>query len=316
MASKIETNKPLPRKPPWLRVRVGGGETFNTTSTRLRSHGLHTVCEEAHCPNQGHCWSYGRATIMILGDRCTRGCRFCNVDKRPVLPPDPTEPERVADAIRESGLREVVLTSVTRDDLPDGGADLWAQTIRRVRQAVPGIVIEVLTPDFEGRARDVSRVLDADPDVFGHNLETVPRLYPDFRPQALYARSLKVLRQAADANFIAKTSLMLGMGESREEVEAVMRDAREAGVEILYMGQYLQPSPRHLPVAEYITPHRFDDYAGMARNLGFAFVASAPLIRSSYHEEGQAKYVRQRRAVRVNQSSVSAGPDRAKEHVE
>ncbi len=233
---------------------------------------------------------------MILGDRCTRGCRFCNVDKLPVLPPDPDEPARVARAVRASGLREVVLTSVTRDDLPDGGAGHWAETIRRVHRACPGVTVEVLVPDFRGDPAALATVLAAAPDVFGHNLETVPRLYPAARPQADFERSLTMLRRAGEAGFVTKTSLMLGLGERVDEVVAVMRRAREVGVGILYLGQYLQPSPRHLPVAEYIPPDQFDQLGQVARELGFGFVASAPLVRSSYHEEGQSRFVAARRA--------------------
>ena len=278
-------------KPPWLRVRAGGGDAFQATRERLRTHHLHTVCEAAHCPNVGHCWSCGRATIMILGDRCTRGCRFCNVDKRPVLPPDDCEPAAVARAVAESGLREVVLTSVTRDDLPDDGAGHWARTIRAIREQCPGVSIEVLVPDFRGSREKAGTVFAAAPDVFGHNLETVPRLYPDARPQADFARSLELLRRAGAAGFVTKTSLMLGMGERPEEVGEAMRRARDAGVGILYLGQYLQPSPRHLPVLEYVAPERFARYGDEARALGFGFVASAPLVRSSYHEEGQTAFV-------------------------
>jgi lipoic acid synthetase len=279
-------------KPPWLRVRAGGGDAFRATRDRLRNYRLHTVCEAAHCPNLGHCWSCGRATIMILGDRCTRGCRFCNVDKLKPLPPDPDEPAAVARAVAESGLREVVLTSVTRDDLPDDGAGHWAATILAIREQCPGVMIEVLVPDFRGSREKAAVVFAAAPDVFGHNLETVPRLYASARPQAVFERSLELLRRAHEAGFITKTSLMLGMGEKPEEVGMVMRQARDAGVGILYLGQYLQPSPRHLPVYEYVTPEQFAAYGETARALGFGFVASAPLVRSSYHEEGQSDYVR------------------------
>ena len=278
-------------KPPWLRVRVGGGAQFQATADRLRAYHLNTVCEAAHCPNLGHCWSCGRATVMILGDRCTRGCRFCNVDKLAVLPPDANEPDAVAQAVAESGLREVVLTSVTRDDLPDGGAAHWAATVNAVRRRSPAIMIEVLVPDFCGDRQHLAHVLAAKPDVFGHNLETVPRLYPVARPQADFNRSLAVLQQAREAGFVTKTSLMLGLGETEEEVADVLRQARAVGVAILYLGQYLQPSPRHLSIAAYITPEQFDAYGVLARNLGFGFVASAPLIRSSYHEEGQRLFV-------------------------
>jgi len=269
-------------RPPWIRVRVGQSEAFQATQERLRAHGLHTVCEEAACPNMGHCWAHGRATILILGDRCTRGCRFCNVDKRPVLPPDADEPQRVAAAVRETGLKEVVITSVTRDDLPDGGATIWAQTVRAVREATPEILIEILVPDFGGDPEAIDTVIRTRPAIFGHNLETVPRLYSHVRPQADYARSLRVLRQASDAGLAAKTSLMLGLGETMEEVEAVMRDARAAGCSIFYAGQYLQPTPRHEPVARYVEPAEFDALRDKAYALGFTRVASAPLIRSSY----------------------------------
>ncbi len=279
-------------KPPWIRVKIGQNELFRTTKERLRAHGLHTVCEEAFCPNLGHCWARGRATLLILGDRCTRGCRFCNVDKRPVLPPDPDEPRRVAAAVKDTGLKEVVVTSVTRDDLPDGGAGLWAQTVEAIHAAAPGILVEVLVPDFGGDAAALDTVIRSRPEVFGHNLETVPRLYPSVRPQADYARSLAVLRQVAAAGLIAKTSLMLGLGEACEEVAQTLRDARAAGCRILYAGQYLQPSPRHLPVTRYVEPAEFGKIRDTAYALGFDFVASDPLVRSSYHEEGQSAFVR------------------------
>ena len=273
-------------------MKIGQNDVFQATKERLRAHGLHTVCEEAFCPNLGRCWAHGRATLLILGDRCTRGCRFCNVDKRVVLPPDPEEPRRVAAAVKDAGLKEVVITSVTRDDLPDGGAGLWAQTVEAIHAAVPGILVEVLVPDFGGDAAAIGTVIRTRPEVFGHNLETVPRLYPQARPQADYARSLAVLRQASDAGLITKTSLMLGLGETFAEIEQVLRDARAAGCRIFYAGQYLQPSPRHLPVTRYVTPEAFVEVRDLAYALGFGFVASAPLVRSSYHEEGQTAFVR------------------------
>ncbi len=285
--------RPRARKPPWLRVRVGGGEGFAATCARMRNHRLHTVCEEARCPNLGHCWSHGRATVLILGKHCTRACRFCNVGRRQApLPPDPGEPQRVALAVAESGLREVVLTSVTRDDLPDGGSSHWAETIACVRSAAPGVLIEVLVPDFKGDAAALARVLAAGPDIFGHNLETVPRLYPGARPEAVYARSLALLRRAARTGAVVKTSLMLGLGEREDEVLATLAEARAAGVEIVYLGQYLQPTPGHLPVAEYVPPESFERLGEAARALGFGFVSSAPLVRSSFHEEGQSRHVR------------------------
>ena len=283
-------------KPPWLRVTIGQNDTFAATRTRLRAYGLHTVCEEAACPNLGRCWRHGRATVMLLGDRCTRGCRFCNVDKRAVLPPDPDEPQRVAQALRETGLKEVVLTSVTRDDLPDGGAAHWARTVEALHAVAPGVMVEVLVPDFNGDPEAIDAVIRARPEVFGHNLETVPRLYPQARPQADYTRSLAVLRQASAAGMITKTSVMLGLGETPEELEQTLRDARAAGCSIFYAGQYLQPTPRHLPVARYVEPAEFDRLRAAAMALGFEFVASAPLVRSSYHEDGQSEFVRRRRS--------------------
>jgi lipoic acid synthetase len=280
-------------KPPWIRVKIGQNEAYQATRERLRSHGLHTVCEEALCPNLGHCWSRGHATLLILGDRCTRGCRFCNVDKREVLPPDPDEPARAAAAVCDAKLKEVVITSVTRDDLPDGGARHWAQTVEAIRAAMPDALIEVLVPDFGGDPAALDAVIRARPEVFGHNLETVPRLYPQARPQADYARSLAVLRRASDAGLIAKTSLMLGLGEAPAEIEQTLRDARGAGCRIFFAGQYLQPSARHLPVSRYVEPAEFDRIRDLAYSLGFDFVASAPLVRSSYHEDGQSAFVRQ-----------------------
>ena len=284
---------PALSKPVWIRIRAAEGEAYTQTLARLRAHQLHTVCEEALCPNRNHCWSHGRATILILGDRCTRRCKFCHVDKREVPPPDPGEPARVAAAVAASGLREIVLTSVTRDDLSDGGAALWAETIRRIRVVPEHIQIEVLVPDFGGNEAAIQQVCDAKPAVFGHNLETVPRLYAEVRPEADYQRSIHVLRFAANQGLITKTSLMLGMGETQEEVKATIQDAHAAGVRILYCGQYLQPTRAHHPVARYLTPVEFEEIGALARQMGFGFVASAPLVRSSYHEDGQSAYVRQ-----------------------
>jgi lipoic acid synthetase len=269
-------------KPAWIRVRAGHGAAYQETLRRLRDLKLHTVCEAALCPNQGHCWSHGHVTILILGDACTRGCRFCHVDKRPVAPPDPDEPAHVAAAVRAGGLKAIVLTSVTRDDLPDGGAAIWAETIQRVHADAPGVEVEVLVPDFGGNRDAWQKVCESRPEVFGHNLETVPRLYAEVRPQADYRLSLDVLRFATEFGLITKTSLMLGMGETRDEIETVMRDARQAGVTIFYAGQYLQPTRAHLPVVRYLTPAAFDEIGALARAMGFARVACAPLVRSSY----------------------------------
>lgn len=233
---------------------------------------------------------------MILDDVCTRHCRFCNVSKGEPAPPDPDEPRRVAENVRESGACEVVLTSVTRDDLPDGGARHWAATISAIHDAAPDVWIEALVPDFQGDAAHVDAVLASRPAIFAHNLETVPRLYPSARPQADYARSLSVLRRAAARGAVVKTSLMLGLGETEAELLEVFRDARSAGVDILFLGQYLRPSRAHLPVAAFIEPERFRSLGDQARRMGFGFVASAPLVRSSYPATGQREYVAARLA--------------------
>lgn len=283
-----DQSKQLPL-PPWIRVRLPQNPTVDHLRTRLRELGLHTVCESAFCPNIGRCWASGRATILILGNNCTRHCRFCHVDKEKISPPDPAEPRNVAQMVAESGLKEVVLTSVTRDDLPDGGAAHWAKTVQEIRRIVPQVKIEVLIPDFLGDQQAIQLVIDAQPDIMGHNIETVRRLYPRVRPEANYERSLQVLRQVATAGIVAKTSMMLGLGEKQEEVEETLIQVYEAGCSIVYLGQYLRPSPRHLPVAEYVTPEQFTAYGDFARKIGFRFVASAPLVRSSYYEEGQWK---------------------------
>lgn len=282
-----------PPRPDWIRVRARPDAELDGLRARLSALGLNTVCEAAACPNLGHCWSRGHATVMILGDRCTRGCRFCNVDRRPVLPPAPDEPRRVAAAVRAAGkLEEIVITSVTRDDLQDGGAAIWAETVRAIREAAPSVQIEVLVPDFKGRREDIAAVVETRPEVFGHNLEMPERLYKSFRPEADFGRSLAVLSQAADAGLVAKTSLMLGLGETRAELTETFRRARDAGASILFLGQYLQPSKRHCPIARYIPPQEFDELREEALAMGFGFVAAAPLVRSSYHDEGQTAYVR------------------------
>jgi lipoic acid synthetase len=289
----MATPPPSPARPDWIRVRTRPDAGLDGLRARLSALGLNTVCEAAACPNLGHCWSRGHATVMILGDRCTRGCRFCNVDRRPVLPPAPDEPERVAKAVLDAGtLEEIVITSVTRDDLPDGGAAIWAKTVRAVRAAAPSVRIEVLVPDFKGRPEDIATVADTRPEVFGHNLEMPGRLYPAFRPEADFDRSLAVLRQAAKAGLLAKTSLMLGLGETREELLETFRRARDAGARILFLGQYLQPSKRHCPVVRYLPPGEFDELRHAAMDIGFDVVASAPLVRSSYHDDAQTDFVR------------------------
>lgn len=272
-------------KPPWLKVRLPSGETYQRIHSFIRQENLHTVCQEAHCPNMGECFSKGTATFLILGDRCTRDCRFCAVGHGPEGPPDPGEPQRVAQAALAMGLSYVVITSVTRDDLADGGAGHFAETIREVRKRLPGARVEVLVPDFRGSTKALKTVLDARPDVLNHNLETVPRLYPEVRPGAEYGRSLDLLSTARTLapGVITKSGLMLGLGEAGHEVRAVLSDLMRAGCVVLTMGQYLQPSRDHLPVQRFIPPEEFEAWRGIALNMGFREVASGPLVRSSYH---------------------------------
>jgi lipoyl synthase len=273
------------KKPAWLKVRIGGGENFARVQRIVREGQLHTVCQSASCPNRGECWEAGTATLMILGGICTRDCRFCDVPTGEPAPVDEDEPARVAQAVAAMGLAHVVLTCVTRDDLPDGGGALWARTVLAIRQIAPGTTIEVLPSDFAGRYESCKPLLDARPDIFGHNLEVVPRLYSTCRPQASYQRSLEVLGWAVAAGLVAKSALMLGLGETREEIVAVLKDLRGIGVRILALGQYLRPSRRHLPVLRYVPPEEFQELGTLAKALGFDAVASGPLVRSSYHAE-------------------------------
>lgn len=279
------------KKPEWLRVRLGGGHVFQAMSHAIHGAGLHTVCEAALCPNKGECWEKGHATLMILGETCTRACGFCNVGGRKPGAPDPEEPRRAAAVVEKAGLKEVVLTSVTRDDLPDGGAAIWAETIRRVRSCGGVKTIEALIPDFKGASGPLALVFEARPDILGHNLETVPSLYAAARPQADYRRSLDVLSAAKAAGLAVKSALMLGLGETEEEVLAVMKDAETAGCDIFYIGQYLRPSAGHLPVRRYATPDEFETYKRAGLEMGFKVVVSAPLARSSYRSEEQAAYL-------------------------
>jgi lipoic acid synthetase len=253
---------------------------------------LHTVCQSAHCPNQGECFARGTATFLILGNTCTRSCGFCAVGQGTPAAPDPAEPRRVAEAAARLGLRHVVVTSVTRDDLPDGGSGHFAATIAAVRAACEATV-EVLTPDFQGSAGSLTRVLEARPDVYNHNVETVPRLYPRVRPQASYERSLELLRRAAahGHGIMPKSGLMVGLGESHGEAVAVMKDLRRVGCEALTVGQYLRPSPAHLPVERFVPPEEFDQYRDEAKVLGFSVVAAGPFVRSSYHADALLKGV-------------------------
>lgn len=293
MAETILTLPPAatparPRLPDWLRLKLPTTESFARTRSLLDELRLHTVCESAKCPNHWECWSRGTATFMIGGDRCTRACRFCAVTTAKPLPLEADEPRRVAEAVRRMRLRHVVITAVARDDLPDGGAGHFQQTIEAVRALNPGIVIEVLTPDFNDRDDALDRVFAARPHIFNHNLETVRRLTPAVRHRATYDRSLSVLgkaRQRGPAGMHIKSGLMLGLGETSAEVEQALRDLRGVGCDLLTLGQYLQPTREHLPVVEFVSPERFAEYARRARALGFVHVASGPLVRSSYHAD-------------------------------
>jgi lipoic acid synthetase len=281
--SRPET--PMLRKPPWLRVRAPGSAGYNETQRIVREHGLTTVCQEAACPNIGECWSVAHATMMIMGEVCTRACAFCNVATGLPQPLDPTEPRRVGDAVRQMGLKHVVITSVDRDDLDDGGAAHFAEVVRAIRAANPATTIEILTPDFLRKGDAADQVIDARPDVFNHNLETVPRLYLSIRPGARYYHSLRLLDRVKqrDPSMFTKSGLMVGLGESKEEVMQVMDDMRSAGVDFLTIGQYLQPTRRHAAVERFVDPEEFKAYEAIARAKGFLMVSASPLTRSSHH---------------------------------
>jgi lipoic acid synthetase len=279
------------RKPEWLRVRVPRGEKYSELKKLMRGLELHTVCEEAMCPNIGHCWGMGTATFLILGDTCTRSCGFCNIKTGRPAPPDPQEPERVAQAVARMKLKHAVITSVDRDDLPDGGAGIFAEVIRRIHELLPGCTVEVLIPDFKGDRQALALVMEQGPEILNHNVETVPRLYRTVRPQAKYERSLALLRTARELweGAVTKTGIMVGLGEEWGEILQVMADLRGVDCDILTIGQYLSPSLRHLPVVRYYTPQEFERLAEEGYRLGFEWVESAPLVRSSFHAEGQAE---------------------------
>ncbi len=287
---------PLPeRKPSWLRMKPQGGVAYNRMKTLLRQAELNTVCESANCPNRGECFASGTATFLLMGDVCTRHCTFCNIPGGKVVPLDPEEPRRVAETVRHLGLKFAVVTSVNRDDLPDGGAAHFAATIREIRRLNPGCGVEVLIPDFMGEAADLETVLAEAPEVLNHNLETVPRLYPALRTNADYERSLALLARARrwareqDPRIKVKTGIMLGVGETQDEVIALMEDAVEHGVQVLTIGQYLQPSHRHHPVRRYVPPEEFDALARAGRKLGLEWVEAGPMVRSSYHARQQSE---------------------------
>lgn len=283
--SKIDPSLHQAKKPEWIKVRLPSSPIFFSTKALISDLRLHTVCESAQCPNRWECWSQGTATFMIAGERCTRACGFCAVSTAKPFVLDSDEPARVAEAIRRMKLKHVVITAVARDDLADGGANHFAETIRATRAVDPEIVIEVLTPDFNGKEHALRLVLEARPDIFNHNLETVERLTPVVRSRAKYRLSLDVLRRAKalDPGAVTKSGLMLGLGETETELFQAMDDLRESDVQVLTLGQYLRPTPDHLPVVEYIRPEAFEFYKEIAEQKGFEYVASGPLVRSSYH---------------------------------
>ncbi len=273
------------RRPHWLKVKVPAGDRFFSLRQMVHQNQLHTVCQSAHCPNIGECWGRGTATFMILGDICTRNCRFCAVQPGVPLPVDTDEPRRVAEAVAQLELKYAVITSVTRDDLSDGGAHLFASTIQEIHKRLPSCEIEVLIPDFQGSADALQLVLDAHPTVLNHNLETVPRLYPLARPQANYVRSLELLNRAKKYGATTKTGLMLGLGETLDEVNTVMTDLRKIDCDILTLGQYMQPGKEYLPIERFVTPEEFQQLKIKGLQMGFKLVESAPLVRSSYHAD-------------------------------
>ena len=282
-----QTHHKQKRKPGWLKVRLPGGAHFVKVKELVKDNSLHTVCESAHCPNIGECWNRKTATFMILGDACTRNCRFCAVDHGKPGLPDPDEPNRVANAVDKLGLNYVVVTSVTRDDLPDGGAEQFAKCVSAIRSIRPVCKVEVLIPDFQGSESALSIVLAAKPDVLNHNIETVPQLYSQARPQADYNRSLQLLQRASHAGLRAKTGLMVGLGESLDQIVNVMRDLVAHDCKMLTIGQYLQPSKKHLPVARYVTPKEFNEMKKRGLELGLENIEAGPLVRSSYHADQQ-----------------------------
>jgi lipoyl synthase len=283
--SATSTARPVERRPEWLKVKIPTGETFQFLKQMMRSKELHTVCEEARCPNMAECWAAGTATFMILGDTCTRSCGFCAVKTGRPGTIDLEEPARVAEAIGQMKVTHAVITSVNRDELADGGASVFAETIRLARLRNPDVRVEVLIPDFKGKLDLLQLIIDAKPDILNHNTETVPSLYRRVRPQGRYQWTLDVLKESKRQEMMTKTGIMLGLGESREELVATMRDLVNVGVDILTLGQYLQPTRQHLPVERFVTPEEFDELRMIGLGLGFRYVESGPLVRSSYHAE-------------------------------
>lgn len=272
-------------KPKWLRVKLPTGENYKKVRSLVDEHKLHTICESGNCPNMGECWGEGTATFMILGNVCTRSCGFCAVATGKPELADPMEPARVARSIQLMKVKHAVITSVDRDDMPDGGSGIWLETVRAVRRISPGTTMETLIPDFAGKWENLSRIIQAAPEIVSHNLETIRRLTKQVRIQAKYDRSLEVLLRLKQAGMRTKSGLMLGLGETEEEVLETMQDLVSVGVDILTLGQYLQPTPKHLPVKNFVTPEKFQEYRTIGLELGFRYVESGPLVRSSYHAE-------------------------------
>lgn len=284
----------ITKKPDWIRVKGVDWKVLEKMKSLTDKYHLHTVCEGATCPNMGECFCAGTATFMILGDICTRNCAFCSVTSGKPLPPDPQEPENVALAARELGLKHVVVTCVTRDDLPDGGAEQFALTLEAIQRILPGATTDVLVSDLKGNKENVKIVVDQKPDIFAHNLETVPGLYQTCRSQANYEKSLKVLALAkeVDADQYTKSGLMVGLGETKDEMISVMKDLRSVDCDFLTIGQYLRPTPENLEVVEFVTPEMFEEYKNIGEEMGFTYVASSPFVRSSFHSEEALKHIR------------------------
>lgn len=280
---------PIKRKPHWMKSPLPSGDKYIQVRETIAENNLHTICTSGKCPNKGECWNAGTATFMILGDICTRSCKFCATNTGKPLPVDYDEPQRIAQSVKKLHIKHCVLTSVDRDDLEDGGADIWAKTIRAIKECTPDVTIEALIPDFNGKVSDIAKVLTADAEIVSHNLETVRRLTATTRSKAKYELSLKVLEQIAKSGTRAKSGIMLGIGETRVEILETMDDLREVGVEVLTLGQYLQPSIHHLPLEEFITPEIFKEYEIIGLEKGFKYVESGPSVRSSYHAEKHIK---------------------------
>ena len=287
----VSTSTFVPRapKPKWLRVKLPTGEEYKKVRNIVSEHKLHTICESGHCPNMGECWGEGTATFMILGNVCTRSCGFCNVNTGKPEEVDVFEPVKVANSVSLMGVKHAVITSVDRDDLKDGGSEVWAQTVRAIRQQSPGTTMETLIPDFGGKWENLQQIIDVAPEVVSHNLETVRRLTKSVRIQAKYDRSIELLRRLGKAGLRTKSGIMLGLGETKQEVIEAMDDLRSVGVHILTLGQYLQPTSKHLPVAEFIHPDTFKELEKIGLEKGFMYVESGPLVRSSYHAEKHVK---------------------------